>query len=88
MADFCNICANEMWGCEVHEDIDVPKIFRKLEPGYWQPVLCEGCELEGVAKDDNGELLLMFPKETKIGNINDYQINKNKRIKISDLCQK
>lgn len=66
MADFCNVCSPRVWG-EVDSkgrgiipDIDVFKIFKGLKKGYMLPVLCEGCTMNGIMKNENGELKVHY----------------------------
>lgn len=54
MADFCNKCTERMFGENVEPDIDVYKIGENLEPGYFQVVLCEGCGLKIISKNELG----------------------------------
>lgn len=62
MADFCNVCADKMFGKEVKPEIDVLKIFNKLKEGFYQPVLCEGCALNAIMKKD-GKMKIHFLDE-------------------------
>lgn len=59
MADFCNYCVKEVFG-DVEPDIDVYKIFDELKIGYMTPVICEGCGMIGVAKDEHGKLKVIY----------------------------
>ena len=58
MADFCNKCAEEH-GFPT-PDIDIPKLFDDLIPETYFPVICEGCSMLGVGKNEDGELILNF----------------------------
>ena len=58
MADFCTKCAIEMWGNELPPDIDIQKIADGMEPGHYTSVLCEGCGMIAIAKDENGNILI------------------------------
>jgi hypothetical protein len=58
MADFCTKCAIEMWGTELPPDIDIQKIADDMEPGHYTAVLCEGCGMIAIAKDENGNILI------------------------------
>ena len=58
MADFCTKCAFEMWGNELPPDIDIQKIADGMTPGHYTAVLCEGCEMIAIAKDDDGSVLI------------------------------
>jgi hypothetical protein len=63
MADFCNKCAAEMWNDQVEPEIDVHGIADQLEPGYFESVLCEGCGIRAIGKNDNGEILIAILEE-------------------------
>ena len=57
MADFCTKCSPAMFGEEVQPDIDILKIAEDLKPGYFtKGVLCEGCGLVAVIKEENLEI--------------------------------
>lgn len=58
MADFCTKCAFEMWGTELPPDIDIQKIADGMEPGHYTAVLCEGCGMIAIAKDENSNILI------------------------------
>jgi hypothetical protein len=84
----------DMWGERYPADIDVPKIFKELQPGYCVCVVCEGCRMLAVGKNEQGDLNLMFGSESEEDDFEDpwvpaildeYNIPKNNRIK---LCQK
>lgn len=49
MAEFCTDCAKKI---DVAPEIDVEKIFKRLKPGYQQSVLCEGCGLVALHKEE------------------------------------
>lgn len=53
MAEFCSDCA-ERYG--LIAEIDTEKILARLKPGYSQNVLCEGCELIALLKEDDSTL--------------------------------
>lgn len=59
MADFCTNCSDYMFPPTIKPDIDVQKIFETLEPGYYQPVLCEGCGMSSV-QNENGQLRVTY----------------------------
>jgi hypothetical protein len=63
MAEFCTKCAPEMWASDIPEDINIDEIYESLTPGNATPVMCEGCMLMGIGKDENGEMLLAVPHE-------------------------
>lgn len=58
MAEFCNNCAERM---NTPPDFDVYAIHRRLKPDHYQGVLCEGCGMVAVLKEENGELKAGFP---------------------------
>lgn len=58
MADFCTKCSFEMWGTELPPDIDIQKIADGMEPGHYTAVLCEGCGMIAIAKDENSNILI------------------------------
>ncbi|MEM9261463.1 MAG: hypothetical protein AAGA62_17620 [Bacteroidota bacterium] len=59
MAEFCNTCAERIG---THPDFDVYRIHRRLKRGYYQVVLCEGCGMVAVLKEENGELKAGYPE--------------------------
>ncbi|GJQ43744.1 MAG: hypothetical protein JETCAE03_32420 [Ignavibacteriaceae bacterium] len=59
MAEFCNKCIEKVFPGE-KPDIDVYEIFNELKEGYVQPVLCEGCGMSGILKDDYGHLKVIY----------------------------
>jgi hypothetical protein len=85
MADFCNKCAYDMWGDHLPADIDVPKIFRELDEGFALTVMCEGCGLSAIGKNEGKLFTSKYRESWKEDNLSDYIIHKNKRVK---LCQK
>jgi hypothetical protein len=61
MADFCNVCSEELFGKEITPEIDVYDILEnQLKPGYIVSVLCEGCGMSNIAKDQSGSPYLYF----------------------------
>lgn len=58
MAEFCNKCSD--WHGFPRTDIDIPKLFNDLKPETYFPVLCEGCSMQAVGKDKDGELIVAF----------------------------
>lgn len=53
-----------MFGEEVKPDIDVQAIIDDLKLGYMTNVLCEGCGMAGIIKNDDGRVeLAYFPKD-------------------------
>lgn len=64
MADFCTKCASEMWGTELPPDIDIIKEASKLKPSSYLPVLCEGCGMRGIGKDENDQIMIAVPVDS------------------------
>jgi hypothetical protein len=60
MADFCNICSGDLFGESVEPEIDVYEMIADLESGYAFQVLCEGCGMSHVGKEENGTPYLLF----------------------------
>lgn len=60
MADFCNKCAHNLFGPNCEPDIDVLKIAEELEPGHVMKVICEGCRLAAVIKNEDCTIGLAF----------------------------
>jgi hypothetical protein len=52
MAEFCSICEPEYF------DINLAKIALDLEQGHSENILCEGCGIKAVYKDEVGALFL------------------------------
>jgi len=67
MADFCNVCATDLFGEAVEPEINVYEILVDLEPGYAMQVLCEGCGMSHVGKHEDGKPYLLFPHDDDIG---------------------
>lgn len=63
MADFCTKCAYEMWGDMLPPDIDIKKEAESLQPNRYVPIICEGCGMRAIGKDENGNVVVAFPKE-------------------------
>lgn len=60
MADFCNRCSNELFDEECQPDIDVYEIAKNLTPGHFMPVLCEGCVMLAVLKDEDESIKIGY----------------------------
>jgi len=75
MADFCSLCIEDMGSKKA--DIDIEDIFKELDSRMFQHVLCEGCALGGIAKDENGNMFLANVRDgkwmTKEEYINNYK---------------
>lgn len=59
MAEFCSLC-HERKPDLFPSEIDVRKIAKELKPGYVQHVMCEGCALVAIGKNENGKVLLGY----------------------------
>lgn len=57
MADFCNKCSEEH-GFNI--DIDIAVEFKPLKNGELIQVICEGCAMLAVGKDDDGKCVVFF----------------------------
>lgn len=51
MAEFCSLCAERMK--LDHADFDVRAIAQKLKIGFGQDVVCEGCSMITILKEDD-----------------------------------
>lgn len=65
MADFCNICSEEMFGKEVQPDINVNEILADIDNGFFTTVLCEGCGMSHIGKEVNGVPFLYFDYDSR-----------------------
>ncbi len=52
-----------MWGKDAPPDIDVYQIAEGLEFGHFESVLCEGCRVRAVGKDQGGRILIALLEE-------------------------
>ena len=85
MADFCTRCSEEMFGPEMQPDINVEQIAESLKPGYYQPVLCEGCAMLAVVKEDDGSIKLAFSKMDDTDEVR-YETIEEWREKPKSIC--
>ena len=60
MSEFCNKCSNEMFGKDTKPDIDVRLLAHDLTPGHYFNVLCEGCGMIAVAKEEDGLVKVVY----------------------------
>ena len=60
MADFCNVCSEEMFGPGVPADIDVYDILKEIYNGFFTTVLCEGCGMSHIGKEEDGQTFFYF----------------------------
>jgi hypothetical protein len=65
MADFCNICSKEMFG-DVNPDINVHQILEELDSGFFTSVLCEGCGMSHIGKEEDGTPFFYFDYVKKV----------------------
>jgi hypothetical protein len=63
MADFCNKCAQVLWGDQHEPEIEIERIAEQLEPGHFESVLCEGCGVRAIGKNQEGEILIAVLEE-------------------------
>jgi len=64
MADFCNVCADRLFGDNAQPDIDVNSIVKDLKNSHYIQVLCEGCGMLAIEKDANGEVSVVTQSES------------------------
>ena len=57
MADFGSCCAGKH---EFGADFDIDEIFESLPDNHYMPVLCEGCGLKVISKDENGKFRVAY----------------------------
>ena len=55
MAEFCSLCT--IYEDEI--DFDLFQIALNLENGISEPILCEGCNIRAIYKDENGNLFVI-----------------------------
>lgn len=67
MADFCNVCSREMFG-DIKPEIDVHKIVSDLPENTAINVLCEGCGMSFIGKDQEKNTFLYFDYNNAIEN--------------------
>ena len=61
MSEYCSRCSPfESW------DYDLMMIALDLENGHSENILCEGCDILGVYKDESGKLYLAVKTEKEI----------------------
>ena len=70
MAEFCNKCSEEWGSPEI--DINVYSIHRNLRKGQMESVLCEGCGMKAVSKDEKGNLKIAYINDSNTLNWKDY----------------
>ena len=52
MAEFCSLCEPDRY------DIDLISLALHLERGHSENILCEGCSIKAIYKDEQGNLFL------------------------------
>ena len=87
MAEFCTYCAPKMWGDEVLPDIDVVAIAESLPQEAYSLVLCEGCGMSAIGKDENDTVLIAMPTGKEVADENTKDVtwvtlDEYKKIKI------
>jgi hypothetical protein len=65
MSDFCTQCSIATFGDKIQPDINIREIASSLENGMYVPVLCEGCGMNAVGKDENGQIIVHVPKNVR-----------------------
>lgn len=60
MADFCESCAKEMG---FPPDYVFSEFEKNLEPGFASSILCEGCVMVWIGKNEEGKLVFGYPDE-------------------------
>jgi len=61
MSEYCSRCSPlDSW------DFDLVKIALNLDKGHSENILCEGCNVRGVYKDESGNIYLAVKTEKKI----------------------
>ena len=75
-----------MWGTQFPADIDIPRIFKILEPGTYETFICEGCGMIGLGKSDTEKCYALFDDDRKWIEIdlNEYRIPKNERVYLNE----
>lgn len=88
MADFCNYCAEHMFGKDFLPDIDVHKEFEKLEEDHFINVgICEGCGLVLVA-NIKGQLKVHYVEDEELSTDVSNQTEIEKEIIWEDYVDK
>lgn len=67
MAEFCTQCAETF---EIQADIDVQRIYQRLQPNTMQTVFCEGCEMVAIQKTAANELQVSYRSSQNANAIN------------------
>lgn len=57
MSEYCSKCCHT-YGMK--EDYDLPPIAYKLKKGYSETFICEGCNVRGVGKDEEGKTYVYY----------------------------
>lgn len=72
MADFCTQCSAATFGDAVEPDINIREIAASLETGTYVDVLCEGCGMKAIGKDDNGNIMVAVPENVRDDSCESY----------------
>jgi hypothetical protein len=56
-----------MWGDETQPDIDVLAISESLDKDTYSVVLCEGCGMAAIGKDENDAIFIAMPTGSEDG---------------------
>jgi len=65
MADFCTQCSAATFGDKTQPDINIRETAASLKNGTYVPVLCEGCGMNAIGKDENGQVLVNIPENIR-----------------------
>jgi hypothetical protein len=52
-----------MFGAEAEADIDVYELAKGLDPNHYIAVICEGCGMIAVSKNEAGEVELAYAED-------------------------
>jgi hypothetical protein len=81
MADFCTHCAPRMWGPEIPADIDIHKIYEKVPNDHYMSVICEGCALVSIGRENDQMILgVLNYKDNNISWLSEDEFANLKRI--------
>ena len=77
----------DMWGTQLPADIDIPKIFKRLEPNTYETFICEGCGMIGLGKTESGKCWALFDEDRANWveiDLDEYIIPKNERVYLNE----
>ena len=72
MAEFCNVCAERLFGDNATPEIDVDSIANSLTKEHYIAVLCEGCAMVAVEKDADDNIFLITSDSIISNEIHSY----------------